>query len=119
MRNIVALTSFHLYSSPEGFCQGPWQFRRGPKVWSRSRAEARGPPQCAPGGEDRRGSSVGAGLSTQSLLTRSFIFCRVCSPGHLLPPLPLQKVLLLRSVAEGRTVGDRAIQPMPVIPPGH
>lgn len=101
MRSMVALTCFHLFLSPEGFCQGPWQFRRGPKVWSRRRAEARGPPQYAHGGEDQRGSSVGAGLSAHALLTRSFIFCRVCSPGYLLPLLPLQKVLLLRSVARG------------------
>lgn len=103
MRNMVALTSFHLYSSPEGFCEGPWQFRRGPKVWSRSRTEAGGPPQSAHGGEDQdpSRSSVRAGLSAHSLLTHSFIVCRVCSPGYLLPPLPLQKVLLLRSVARG------------------
>lgn len=52
MRNTMALTFFHLHSSPEGFCQGHWQFRRVPPVWSRSRAAARGPPQFAHGGED-------------------------------------------------------------------
>lgn len=64
----MALTCFHPCSSPEGFCQGPRKFRGGPKVWGRSRAEARGPPQSAHGGENRQEILVGWALA-QSLLT--------------------------------------------------
>lgn len=44
-----------LYSpawSPEGFLQGPRHLRRGPEAWGGATAEARGPPQPAPGGKD-------------------------------------------------------------------
>lgn len=53
MRNMLTQLSSILTHPPEGFFQGPWKFRRGPKVWNRSRTEAGGPSQSAHGGENR------------------------------------------------------------------
>lgn len=116
MRNMVALTFFRLHSFPEGFCQGPWQFRRGPKVWSRSRAEARGPPQSAHGGENLHWSSGGAGLlhppPPHSLIHfLQSVFPRVPAATTTPAEGPPAKV----SGQRRRTVGYRAIQPVPII----
>lgn len=40
------------FHSPEGFQQRPGHLRRGPEAQCGARAEARGPPQPAPGGEE-------------------------------------------------------------------
>lgn len=101
--------------SPEGFHQGPRCLRRGPEAWAGARAEARGPPQPAPGGEDRQEThSWGAWAPPSACAWLTCLLalpCRVCSPERLLLLHPLQKVLLQRSVPSGAERGHQAILP--------
>lgn len=86
---------------PEGVCQGPWHLRRGPTTWGGTGAEAGGPTQPAPGGEDLW-ETCSWGPSAHARLTCSLTLpCRLCSPEHLLLLQPLQKVLLQRLVPRG------------------
>lgn len=65
--------------SPEGFLQGPWHLRRGPEAWGGATAEARGPPQPAPGGKDPW-ETCSRGAPSAHVLT-----CRSPSPAGCVP----------------------------------
>lgn len=100
MRNMVALTFIFIHSQKDS-AKDPGNSGEGPRSGAEAELRPEGRRSLRMGVRIHTGPQVGLGFSTHPLLTRSFIFCRVCSPGCLQPPLPLPKVLLLRSVARG------------------